>query len=69
VNKTELSVDSVWKVALKVVIFITLLNCSGPVTVLKIDSIVNKSTCDFFLKKNKTLVTYRVLIASERQTN
>lgn len=55
-NKTELSVDSVWKVALKVVIFIILLNCSSPVTMLKIDSIVNKTTYDFFLKKNKTLV-------------
>lgn len=54
-NKTELSVDSVWEVALKVVIFIILLNCWSPVIVLRIDSVVNKNIYDF-LKKSKTLV-------------
>lgn len=55
-NKTELSVDSVWEVALKVVIFITPLNYWSPVIVLRIDSVVNKNICDFFLKKSKTHV-------------
>lgn len=55
-NKTELSVDSVWEVALKVVIFITPLNYWSPVIVLRIDSVVNKNICDFFLKKSKTRV-------------
>lgn len=55
-NKTELSVDSVWKVALKVIVFIILGTCSSPVTVLRVDSSVNKATYDFFRKKNKPLV-------------
>lgn len=55
-NKTELSVDSVWEVALKVVIFNTLLNCWSPDIVLMIDSVVNKNIYNFFLKRSKTHV-------------
>lgn len=67
VNKTEPSVDSIWKVALKVIIFITLQNCSSPVAVLRIDSTVNKTT-RFLPQEEQNTCIYRVLGAAERKT-